>query len=214
MINYLVSYDDQDCRLGEYFADSEKDLRSFLDGNEYLRKNYEKIHSRIANEAYMDLILPKYNSTPFVFVAYTHGDSDAILCQGAKVVNTHNSCQFSNSLFYSTACLTGRVLGHDLINKGCLVFVGYCEPSIAFLQGEYRRLSIECDNFALKLWLSSDIEIDEAVSGMRSHYNEIIDELYENNEDPLYMGALVANREALICIGDISIKREYFYITD
>lgn len=208
MINILIAYDNQNHNLGRYFEDCKSDLINFLDEHGELVNSISEIPSIRCNVAYIDLVIPKINQVPFIFVAYTHGISDGLRCNGDSFVSTENTHHFENSLFYTTACLSGRILAPDLINKGCKAFIGFKEESEVFENNLYRQLFIECDNYALKKLISTNATIGESYDSTKRFYSSKIDKLIELGEDPLYIAALVANKEALICIGDKNLKKE------
>jgi hypothetical protein len=162
--------------------------------------------------AYIGSTILQLNSNPFVFIAYTHGIEDGLRCNGNSFVSVDNCDQFINSLFYSTACLIGKKLAPQLIDKGCKAFVGFREESEVFENATYRQTFIECDNFALKMFMISDTSIGQSFEAMKNHYTNKIDRLMEFGEDPLFISTLTANREALICMGDKNLKKEDFFV--
>lgn len=212
MINIIIAVDDQNCHLGQYFEDCRKDIATLLDEQTQLVKSCSKISSSQCNVAYIDITIPQINSNPFIFIAYTHGIDNGLKCQGASFISIDNCHHFANSLFYTTACLVGRELAPELINKGCITFIGFKEESEVFHNVSYRNTFIECDNYALKMFMTSDTSIGKAFNSMKDHYTNKIDRLMELREDPLFIGALTANREALICLGNKELKKEDLFV--
>ena len=47
---------------------------------------------------------------------------------------------------------------------------------------------------------------------MKNHYSNQIDRFMELGEDPNFIGALTANREALVCLGDKTLKKENLFV--
>jgi hypothetical protein len=163
--------------------------------------------------AYVDIVIPRLNPTPFLFVAYTHGVEDGLICNGNAFVSTNNSHNFENSLFYSTACLVGKELAPDLINKRCRAFIGFKDESkVLFEDSSYRKVFMDCDNYALKKFMMSDTTIEEAFEAMKKYYTTKIDH-YLSIKDLLVAGDLVENREALVCLGDKNLKKEDLFIS-
>lgn len=110
-------------------------------------------------------------------------------------------------MFYSTACLVGKKLAPDLINKGCKAFIGYKEEIFAYKQNEKKEISKNCDNAGIMAFLSDDITIYEACERMKSYYTQQIDRL-EDVKDMLFAGNLIHARESIVCLGDKNLKKE------
>ncbi len=212
MINIVIAFDNQNAGLGQYFEDCQKDIVALLDEQSQLVKSCTTVPSPQCNAAYIDISIPKLNSNPFIFIAYTHGIDDGLKCCGASFVSMNNCYHFANSLFYSTACLIGRKLAPELISRGCKTFIGFKEESEVFQNASYRQTFIECDNYALKMFITSDTTVEQAFNSMKNHYTNKIDRLMEFGEDPLFIGALIANREALICLGNKKLKKSDFFV--
>lgn len=211
MINFIVSFDDLDPVLGKYFHKSHLDFYEFISEHPVLLNEYKEIPTSKTYRHYIDKTTRQYNSKSFVYIIYSHGNANEFRCAGMPYICSSNANNFINSFVYSTACLTGKKLAHDLINNGCKTFVGYKEVSYAFL-GKYRDISINCDNYALKMFLLMDVSIEEAVNSMKKYITQQIDKLDKNYENPLYTARLAANREALICIGNTLLKKEDIFI--
>ena len=212
MINIVIAYDNNNASLGQYFEDCQKDIVALLDEQRQLVKTCSIVPSPKCNVSYIDISIPKMNSNPFIFIAYTHGVDEGLKCSGTSFVSMDNCHHFANSLFYSTACLIGRKLAPELINKGSKVFIGFKEESEVFQNTSYRQTFIECDNFALKMFMTSDVTVEESFISMKNYYTSRIDRFIEFGEDPLFIGALTANREALICLGNKNLKKEDFFV--
>lgn len=209
MINIVIAFDNQNAELGSYFEECKKDIVDFFNEQNGLVQLCCEVPSPQCNAVYIDIRIPQLNSTPFIFIAYTHGIEDGLRCGGDSFVSTVNSHHFTNSLFYSTACLVGRKLAPDLINKGCKAFIGYKEESEVFKNAIYKQTFIECDNYALKMLLTvPDATVGTSFAAMKNHFTNKIDRLQEIGESPLFIASLVANREALMCIGDKNLKKE------
>lgn len=211
MINYIVSFDNLNPSLGKYFRECHEDFYNFIIEHPELLNDYKTIPTAKTYIHYINKNTERYNSRPFIYIAYSHGNSTQFRCNGMPYISSLNARNFINSFFYSTACLTGKELAYDLVKNGCKVFVGYKEPSQVFLKEEYRNISINCDNYAIKMFLVMDVTIGEAVNSMKRYINREIDKLDAKAEDPIYISALMANREALVCIGDSSIKKSDIY---
>jgi hypothetical protein len=212
MINIVIAFDNQNKTLGQYFDDCQKDIVALLEEQKHLVKSCSKITSTQCNAAYIDTIIPQLNSKPFIFIAYTHGIDDGVRCNGSSFVSVDNCHHFVNSLFYSTACLIGKILASELIVKGCKAFIGFKEESEVFQNTSHRQTFIECDNYALKVFMISDATIGQAFDSMKNYYTYKIDRFVELGEDPFFIGALTANREALVCLGNKNLKKEDIFV--
>ena len=212
MINIVIAFDNQNKALGQYFDDCQKDIVALLEEQKHLVKSFFAIPTPQCNVAYIDITIPQLNPNPFIFIAYTHGIDNGLKCSGSSFVSVDNCHHFVNSLFYSTACFIGKKLAPELIGKGCKSFIGFKEDSEVFQNASRRQTFIECDNYALKMFMTSDSTVGQAFDSMKNYYTNKIDRLVELGEDPLFIGALTANREALVCLGDKNLKKEDFFV--
>ncbi|KAA6318471.1 hypothetical protein EZS27_031525 [termite gut metagenome] len=213
MINIVIAFDNQNAVLGQYFEDCQNDIATLLDEQSHLIKSFSKVPSPQCNVAYIDITISSLNTNPFVFIAYTHGVNDGLKCGGGSFVSTDNCQHFKNSLFYSTACLIGKELAPELINKGCKAFIGFNEKTtVIFENPSYRQIFMECDNFALKMFLTSDSSIGKAFNSMKNHYTNKIDRAIELGEDFVFTRFLRENRDALVCLGDKNLKKEDLFV--
>ena len=213
MINIVIAFDNENPVLGQYFNDCQEDLAALLDEQSHLIESCLKVPSPQCNVAYIDTTIPIINSNPFVFVAYTHGIDNGLRCDRTSFVSVDNCHHFINSLFYSTACLVGKKLAPELIDKGCKAFIGFKEESkVIFNEVSYRKTFIECDNYALMMLLTSDASVGQAFEAMKNHYTNKIDRAVELGEDFIFISFLRENRDALVCLGDKELKKEDFFV--
>jgi len=213
MINFFIACDERVADLGVYFEDCKNDIVGYLSEQSTLVKEViREIKSLQCNEAYIEQIVKPFNPKPFVFIAYSHGVDNALRCNNASYVMTEgNTTTFQNSLFYSNACLIGRVLGQNLIDSGCFTFVGFTQEVLAFKFYNYKKTSIDCDNSGLKYFFSMpDVTIGQSVEAMKNYYTSQIDKL-NNFKDIIFAASLTAAREALIVKGNAELKKEDLY---
>lgn len=213
MINIIVAYDNEDVKLGTYFENCKNQLLSILEEHHALVNNKpHEVSTRHCNNVYIDLLLPKYNAYPFIFIAYSHGNEKALCCRDNNYVekdaNTHN---FTNSLFYTTACSVGKELGEHLISKGCLAFIGYKNSINVYRQDIKNRISMNCDNAGIITFLLDDITIFEAYERMKNFYTQQIDKLYEV-KDMLFAADLVETLDALVFFGNRDLRKEDLFL--
>ncbi len=212
MINFVIAFDNKNSELGTYFEASHEDIKNLLEEQQDSVNSCLGISTVTCNMAYIDIEIAKLNQQPFIFIAYTHGLDNCLKCGGNPFISIDNCHHFSNSLFYSTACLIGRKLAPELIKNGCKTFIGFKEESEVFQSDRYKQIFIECDNYAIKMFLTSNNSIGDSFDSMKRNYTNKIDYLHQIGEDPLFIGSLIANRESLIFLGDKSLKKEDFFI--
>lgn len=171
-----------------------------------------EITSNLCNIAYIDNLPSLCLDQPFVFIAYTHGSENGLVVNGNSFVSRNNSHYFKDSLFYSTACLVGKGLAMDLIGEGCKAFVGFSEESEVFAKSHIRKIFIDCDNYALKMFLTTNATIGDSVKAAKQYYSSKIDKLLEFKENVLFVSALVNSRDSLICEGNKDLIKEDLFI--
>jgi uncharacterized protein YkvS len=214
MINIIIAYDEKNASHGAYFEDCKSQLLSIIEEqNGSVNYNPNELPSNHCNNVFIDILMPKYKPNPFIFIAYSHGNEKALHCENTpyvkKDVNTH---LFANSLFYTTACSTGKELGEDLINKGCLAFIGYKNDTIAFTEGLKKEVSKNCDNSGIIAFLADDITIFEAFKKMKNYYAQQIDRL-NTVKDRLFAGHLVDAMESLVFLGRRDLRKENLFLS-
>lgn len=214
MINFIIACDNQDDNLGTYFEDCKNQLLGVITENSRFKNvQVREIMGNQCNNACIDMTIPLYNTQPFVFIAYSHGNEKALCCKNNYYVEKNvNDYHFVNSLFYTAACSVGKELGVHLIEKGCLAFVGY-NRVISVLKPIHRKISMNCDNAGIVAFLLEDITIFEACKKMKNYYTQEIDRL-TNFKDMLFAGELVEARNSLVCLGNENLKKEDLFITE
>lgn len=209
MVNFHIAYDGLDAGLGNYFELSKLDIANFIFAN-CIDHHVSEIPSPQCTLAYIDELLPQINTQNFIFVVYSHGDDDQLLSDGTHYIKRGiNHYLFSNSLFYSMSCLSGRELGQALVANGSHVFIGYKEEINALL-GAFLQLSIDCDNHALKNFILGK-PIGHCYDEMKEFFTEKIDELVANGE-PMRASTLRATRDALVFEGNRELTLDNFRI--
>jgi hypothetical protein len=208
MTNIIIAFDDKDENLGDYFSTCQSDISGFFsDHYQIIKKSPLLVPNEKCNQAYIDIEIARINPAPFVFIAYSHGNEHSLRCnKNSYVRKGSNTKQFTNSLFYTNSCLSGKELGIELVNNGCFAFIGYEEESNAFLNEEYYTISVNCDNSGLKTFFTDNIPVSIAFERMKSYYTNNIDK-YESI-DPFFAAQLVKNREALVLHKNKDIVKE------
>lgn len=208
MIKFIIAYDNQDAQLGAYFTLCKDNLIAFL--NEKAVLNIVEIGTQHCTQLNIELKINAINNDEkLLFVAYSHGSKDAVICGGEAYVKVNeNTHLFNNSIFYSNACLCGRDLKTDLIQKGCSAFIGSKnEVSVLLLDP---NLSAKLDNYALLIFIENNQTIHEAYISMLNHYDYEIDRLNEFEKGIGFGKAayLLDARDSLVFEGEKNLKFE------
>lgn len=207
MASFHIAFDDSDAQLGLYFQDSKIDLVNFIVTNSESHSIHE-IPSASCNIRYIDPFF-KSLEKQFLFIAYSHGNDSCLTVQHDWYVNSpENTQHFANSLFYSMACSTGKVLGPELVEKGCLAFIGYSSTAYAAIDEPFKQMFIECDNYGIKCFING-LTVQEAMKEMKFFYRQTIKELVRNKKG-LMAGYLRSNLGCLVVYGDQNLSFENF----
>lgn len=211
MINVDIAFDDRDAGLGNYFRRCKEDLVDFLQykqGQGHANYTVREIDSPHCNAVYLDLKMPEVNAVNFLFIAYSHGQTEYLLANDAAYIDSRvaaaNVQLFTHSFFYCVSCLAGTVLGPKLIEEGSLAFIGYRE-SYDVLQ-DHLDLFTELANIGIKMFLEGYNAEESFQLAIRLHVQRI-DQLVAAR-DLICAGYLVQNRMSLIRLGrpDLTIK--------
>ena len=208
MIKVLVAYDNEDERLGNYFDSCKLDVCATISSEESSEIDFEliEIASRQCNRAFLDLLPKQVKKNPFLLIVYAHGNEEAIRVNGTSFIRIgEDNEMFKDTVIYSTACLTGKLLGKELVGNGCKAFIGYDGQIVAF-KDTRQDISIKCDNLGITMFLTSDITISEAFDQMKKYYTQESQKLLSFN-DILASGLLINARESLVFHGNPDITR-------
>ena len=213
MINFIVAYDDRDANLGSYFKDCRDQLSGILTENgDVVNGEVREISGLQCNAVYIDAVVQSCNANPFVFIAYSHGDENALCCGNYRYVEKDvNALLFARSLFYTTACSAGKKLGVHLIDKGCWAFIGYKNEINVHKQQDKKEISRNCDNAGIMAFLSDNITIHEAYVRMKSYYTQQIDKL-NDVKDILFAADLREARDSIVCLGNKDLRKADLFL--
>jgi hypothetical protein len=198
MANTIIVVDEADSKLGDFFQVCIEDLTIFFNN---INIKTTLLNSVKLNDLSVQLITGSFET--FVFGAYSHGNKNCLVKSNNPYVSTtiNNTC-FNNSFFYTFSCSSGYELGSNLIENGCLCFIGY--NKIISIWSTYIQPFVICANHGLKLFYSG-LNTFEILSEMKNQYNIEIDELYP--KDFMIASILRENRDALVKHGnDININ--------
>jgi hypothetical protein len=208
MINLLVAYDDNDGDLGDYFEQSHEIVSRLTSTLPAI--NHTAIRGLDCSFEAINLATRAVNDNLFIFAAATHGDSDCLVNSQSDVfIDRTIAGAFRNSFFYSTACCAGSILGPELLQNGCLSFIGYDDISTAPSDENYNALFINCEFYALFQFLSTTNSVQQVYSDMLVEFENQIDLLFESDE--IITGIeLQKNYYCLILLGNGQLTQNDF----
>lgn len=208
MIRILIASDDLDVRLGGYFKACKGEMMTVINAeiDEGKSLHVEEILPNNCNNAYINIKYAEFKEIPFIWVSYSHGNENSIMVNGSSLISAgDDNSIFSNTLFYTNSCLSGKFLGPDLINQNCRSFIGYDQSIVAF-KNENQEISLKCDNVGLISFLTADVTAYDAFNDMKKYYTQQANRLLDLG-DILSSGLLINAREALVFHGDESLKK-------
>ena len=198
MAKFLLAFDVDDVNIGSFNQGCMEDVLQFFDKLDHDHQTL-LVESKHLNPVYFSLAKGILQND--VFVAYSHGTSSSLVTDNGDYVSSKGDLDlFSGSFFYTVSCHSATLLGHKLVEEGCLCYIGYKKEFHSWLG--YRWFQ-DCANHGLFIFLKGLGSYD-AFSDMKNYYNDAIDEA--SIENPLAAASLRYNRDALVIIGnDISI---------
>lgn len=208
MLRFLITYDDNDASLGDYLTTCYNDISEFLKAanNTIL----VPLRGLLCTEQDVNTSIQAFDRKRFIFISYSHGLGNCLATTNGEFVNFKNSLHFKDSLFYSCACLSAKKLGPELINKGCISFIGY--EGKVFVNEDYADVFIRCKNAGIKLFQSGGVTIGHAYNHMRSEYLKEIDRLAAGNgDDFIAASSLNSNVQTLKLLGSDSVTIMDFF---
>lgn len=170
MIHILIPYDDKDPNRGEYFNESQKHLISKI--NIFDNIDYTLLDTNTCFNNSIDNYISKLDEKPFILVAYLHGGNDALFVEEETYISTQNAYFFGETLFYACSCLSANMLGQQLINNGCKVFLGF-NQKISSANNETEPIFYHCENAFLYHFLSGNHTIQDCLSFMYDEYERM-----------------------------------------
>lgn len=194
MISTILAIDDRDNVLGNFYTECLADLEGF----ENDKCSIKPIKSNALNDLAISISVPENGK--FIFLAYSHGSDSELLAGGVTpyISGTLNITLFKKSFFYTCSCSTGKRLGQLLIDNECFSYIGYKEK---FEIWDYNRSPfVECANYGYKLFVQGN-NVESIVEQMKAKYDEHISNY---NNDFFGSAYLLANRNALLALGDLS----------
>lgn len=208
MINVLLAYDDNDEELGDYFDLSYNDIADCLNNaggcNLTVICGLECTESNVASSA------TQLNTAPYVFIGLSHGNEEQLLTINDVFVDHVNVTHFSNSFFYTPACLSAQQLGTSIVDTGAHSFVGCFKETYATFEEHYPTY-IACENYCIKEFLTTDKSIGVAFKEMMDYFDQQIDLMFDANEILVGM-ELQDNKDSFHLFTGHGLTREDFRI--
>ena len=199
MLNFLITYDNIDVSLGDYFKGCYSDIDDHLNGID--KKNIVALDGKLCTLTEIEKGISTFRANQFIFIGFSHGKSDALVASHVDYVNFNNAYQFQNSFFYTCSCLSAVSLGPELERNGCLAYIGYNEEVKLVIRFEdtFRK----CKNSGIKFFVSGDKTIAETEKFMLETYAKEVELLSESSFDTFVAAALLrSNMTALVCLGN------------
>ena len=151
--------------------------------------------------------IDSFKENSFGFVGLSHGNESQLLTDNDVYVDAENVSHFKETLFYSTACSSAIGLGEELIKKGCHSYVGFNQESSATYEDFY-SIYVECENYCLKEFLSSDKTLKQSFDNMLNFFDEKIDELLDKHDDEILVAMeLNDNKDSFVLFGNEELKK-------
>lgn len=197
--DYLNEQIGENCQFCKYH---------FLQHIDRQQLNLVELDGELCQKEIVEAKISAFNQQKFIFVAYSHGQSDALTAMHGAYLNTQNAYFLSNALFFSNACFVGQGLAHRLIHENCHAVIAY-EDEVQYLP-TYEQYFVECENFGLIHWFNSRETLAISISKMMENYNFKIDELKEINF--VAASLLTNNRDNLVVLGNQELRIDDFMI--
>ncbi len=207
MINTILTYDNQDENLGDFFdrcatATKEGSNPDF---------NIHEINSQALNELNIQLRVNQVNDMPFLFVSFTHGSENKLLKAGKVpfISDTINASCLKNSFAYCFACHAGKKLGNSIIENGAMAFLGFKDELKIQKFFDAFDCFIDCSTSGI-LFFISGYNLSESVEQMKKRYTDYVDQFYL--KDMILASWFMEHRDALVLLGKTDISISDFYI--
>jgi hypothetical protein len=208
MSNFLVVVDNLDRELGDYFFDSYFNLSECIDSID--NANIITLSDDNCDNVNINKTIKDFNSKPFLFIGISHGNESELLTSSSILVDSNNSMNFTNSFFYTAACLCGIELGPRLILEKCKCFIGYIKK-VQIVSG-HEASFIECENQGIEAFCKHSKTTKESFDSIVEKYNSAIDKYLTSSDinDVIIASTLVSNKDSLIILGDYDLTFDYF----
>lgn len=179
MIDVISFTDEKDERLGTYFQDSKNSLTDNIGSLDDVCI-LKEVGSEICTMCDVNQIMSNVNNK-CICAVYTHGNSFAFMANGKSYITKENTLHFKDTFVYSTACLTARDIGKQLIDDGCLAFVGFNNESQVLCDSDYANVIMNCDQACLFAFLNDNVNLKDALKLAIAYYDTQIENCSRNN---------------------------------
>ncbi|MGE0020112.1 MAG: hypothetical protein AB7S72_10635 [Draconibacterium sp.] len=197
MINTILTFDNNDFDLGEFFERCATLTKESADAD----FNIVEINSQSLNELNFQLRAESVNGNSFLFISYTHGSESELLKSGITpfISESINVSCLKNSLSYCFACYAGKKLGQSLINNGAIAFIGFTDE--LKIQRYFNAFDnfIDCATSGILFFFRGD-NLENSIIKMKNKYTDYIDQYYL--KDMLIASWFMEHRDALVLLGN------------
>ena len=201
MTDLIVAFDNEDAKLGVFFARCAEFLTDSLNGN----WNCISVDSRSLNEVNLEIRAGQLKGS-FVFASFTHGsESSLVASSGTFLQSPVQRNYLANSFCYCFACHSGRLLGRELVENGTHSFIGYSNV-VTFVWG-YVEVFASCAVEGI-IHFKNGASITESLDQKKKKYTEEMDKLYVS--DFVAASVLMDNRDCLVLHGDGELSNKDF----
>lgn len=205
MINAILTYDNRDVKLGEFFNLCANKTKYSMTEGIYC----QEINSQSLHELTIKIRTDAVNQNPFLFISFTHGTETELLKGGniPFLSTTINEKGLTNSLSYCFACHSGKKLGNTLVENGALAFVGYDKEVIVQIFFNALDRFVDCATSGI-IYFIGGMNLNESIVKMKEKYTECVDHFYLR--DMIIASSFMENRDALVLLGNRELTIEDF----
>ncbi len=197
-VHTIFAFDTADSSMGRFFDNALLDLLHYFNSRVPKQSYYQAVANDF-DRAFIENIISSLNEKPFLFIAYSHGETTAIICRDdynkvviAKGINCY---LLANSFVYTFCCEIGKELGEHLVAQNAMTFIGY-DKKVGYIPN-YEQEFIDCANFAVKEFLTGNT-IGEALEKSKKYHNQIRDTI----KDPLAKITISSNKNSMVLFGN------------
>lgn len=198
--NSIIVYYENDPSLDDYFYECGTYATYLLNTKDYIKQSH--IKNKDCNFVFINEVeLPKHKEKS-LFLLYSHGNQEAFFKgdESLPFINKTINCDIclDGGLIYTNSCLTGRIFGKNLPEKGASFF-GFNQEVEIWLN--YKKDFVECTNWGLYRLIEGDT-LEESKSKAIEKFNQKIDEIYKTS---MFVAASLEDaKNSIVIFGDVS----------
>lgn len=203
MLNIIITYDEADELLGEYFDNCFVDLEDYLKKKNCDWKITVLNSSNSTNENLYKIIS---NSKMInILIAFCHGSDESLYFSNKNVLSVDDDLSiYNNTFLYTNSCSTGKKLGPKLIQEGMIAFWGYKNDTWAY---NFYETFVKCDNYGLKKLLEGQ-SFQKAFDEALDNYTDAFLEMLESDDMDATIAAVMLqeNRDCMVKYGNLNFS--------